>query len=129
MSKVFEVLDKEQAAMYRWIRDNISPTVFWALVGRPLKADDTKITIDQAFREAFHQYEAQTSGPKVAAAAQLRVGILPSELGIALANYAGAAIDVATFQEGLSGETFREKRDALTEALRDVTDEILKLQR
>jgi hypothetical protein len=129
MSKVFDALDKEQAAMYRWIRDTCDHSVFASITGQGGWIKMDQLQIDTAFREAFHQYEAKTSGPKVAAAAQLRVGILPSALGRALALYTDAAVDAATFEEGLSGVTIRDKDIALAEALRDLTDEILKLQR
>jgi hypothetical protein len=134
MNKVFEVLDKEQAAMYRWIRDTMDQKALERLIRKPVWSaagclDTDTLSRDTLLREAFHQYEAKTSGPKVAASAQLRVGILPSALGRALALYTDAAVDAATFEEGLSGVTIRDKDIALAEALRDLTDEILKLQR
>lgn len=133
MNQAFVAIDKEQAAMYRWIRDvHLDGAALTEICGqRPVGGWDSLRPehIEQKLREAFHQHEAQTAGPKVAAAAQLRVGILPSSLGRALALYTDAAVEAAVFEEGLDGVTLRDKDLALTEAFRDLVDEILKLQR
>lgn len=128
MTAVFKNLDREQAAMYRWIRDTCDASTFTAITGQSgwIKMDTTEI--DHAFREAYHRYSMPTTGERVVAAASLKAGILPTSLGVALAKYTEAVEECATFAEGLGGRTFSDVNNALENALLDLVDEIRRLQ-
>ena len=103
---VFMNLDREQAAMYRWIRDTCDAPTFGAITGASgwMKLDTMQI--DHAFREAYHRYSMPKAGEKVINASKLRVGILPSGLGLALAKYTEAVEACALFAESFGGPTF-----------------------
>lgn len=127
--KVFQELDKEQAAMYRWIRDTCDQKTFNALTGTSsnwIKID--AVQADREFREAYHRYAMPLAGEKAIAAASLRIGILPGSLGLALAKYTEAVEACATFAESFGGPTFSDVNHDLENALADLTTEMLKLQ-
>ena len=125
---VFQNLDREQAAMYRWIRDTCDASTFAAITGQGGWMKMDAMDIDHAFREAYHRHAARTTGERVVAQASLSAGILPSSLGAALARYTEAVEECATFAEGLGGRTFSDVNNALENALMDLTDEMRKLQ-
>jgi hypothetical protein len=126
--KVFVELDKEQAAMYRWIRDNCDASTFAAITGQGGWIKMDTMQIDHAFREAYHRYSMPKAGEKAVAAAGLRVGVLPASLGAALARYTVAVEACVTFAESFSGPTFSDVNHDFENALADLTGEILKLQ-
>ena len=126
--KVFNELDKEQAAMYRWIRDTCDHRVFVAITGQAGWIKMDALEIDTALREAYHRYAIPRAGEKAIAAASLRVGILPTSLGVALAKYTEAVEVCATFAESFSGPTFSDVNTNLENALADLTTEMLRLQ-
>lgn len=125
---VFTNLDREQAAMYRWIRDTCDASAFRALVGQMMKQHQTTLETDHAFREAYHRQAARTTGERVVAEASLKAGILPSSLGLALAKYTEAVEACATFAESFGGPTFSDVNHELENALMDLTDEMRRLQ-
>jgi len=125
---VFTALDKEQAAMYRWIRDNCDASTFAAITGQGGWMKMDTMQIDHAFREAYHRYTLIGASDRVIASTKMRLGILPPELGLALAKYTEAVEECATFAEGLGGPTFSDVNRNLENALADLTHEMLKLQ-
>jgi hypothetical protein len=125
---VFTNLDREQAAMYRWIRDNCDASTFHAITGQAGWMKMDTMEIDHAFREAYHLHSARTTGERVVAQASLKAGILPSSLGLALAKYTEAVEACATFAESFGGPTFSDVNRDLENALMDLTDEMRRLQ-
>lgn len=125
---IFNALDKEQAEMYRWIRDTCDHSVFSAITGQGGWIKMDTMEIDHAFREAYHRYSMPKASEKVMNSAKMRVGILPTSLGAALARYTEAVEECATFAEGLGGRTFSDVNNELENALMDLTDEMRKLQ-
>ena len=128
MTAVFKNLDREQAAMYRWIRDTCDHRTFAAITGQSGWIKMDTMEIDHAFREVYHRYSMPTTGERVVAAASLKAGILPSSLGAALARYTEAVENCATFAESFSGPTFSDVNNALENALLELVDEIRRLQ-
>lgn len=126
--QVFDRLDKEQAAMYRWIRDTCDASTFQAITGQSGWMKLGEMEMDKAFRDAFARYEASRT-ERVTAHAQLSAGILPASLGIALHAFAESVEECATFAEGLSGQTFGDVNRARENAFDNLIDEIRKLQR
>jgi hypothetical protein len=126
--KVFTNLDREQAAMYRWIRDTCDASTFAVLTGQSGWAKMNAMQIDTAFREAYHVHSILDAGARATNAAKLRSGILPTSLGAALARYTEAVETCATFAESFGGPTFSDVNNALENALMDLTDEMRKLQ-
>jgi hypothetical protein len=125
---VFQNLDREQAAMYRWIRDNCDALTFHAITGQAGWIQLGTMELDHAFREAYHRHSARTAGERVVAQASLKSGILPSSLGLALARYTEAVEACATFAESFGGPTFSDVNHDLENALMDLTDEMQRLQ-
>jgi hypothetical protein len=125
---VFNTLDKEQAAMYRWIRDTCDASTFAAITGQSGWIKMNAMQIDSAFREAYHVHSILDAGARATNAAKLRSGILPTSLGAALARYTAAVEASATFAEGFGGPTFSDVNRDLENALMDLTDEMRKLQ-
>jgi hypothetical protein len=125
---VFNNLDKEQAAMYRWIRDTCDASTFAAITrqGGWIKMDTMEL--DHAFREAYHRHTMPNAGENAVNAMTLRGGVLPSDLGIALARYTEAVEACATFAESFGGPTFSEVNRDLENAMLDLVDEMRKLQ-
>jgi hypothetical protein len=126
--KVFQNLDREQAAMYRWIRDTCDASTFAALTGQSGWIKMDAMQIDTAFREAYHVHSILDAGARATNAAKLSAGILPTSLGAALARYTEAVEACATFAESFAGPTFSDVNNALENALMDLTDEMRKLQ-
>jgi hypothetical protein len=125
---VFTNLDREQAAMYRWIRDTCDASTFRALAGQMMKQHQTTCETDHALREAYHRYTMPAAGEKAVAAATMSAGILPSSLGLALTRYTEAVEACATFAESFGGPTFSDVNHDLENAMLDLVDEMRKLQ-
>ena len=125
---VFQNLDREQAAMYRWIRDTCDASTFGAITGASGWMKMDTMQIDHAFREAYHRYSMIGASDRVIAETKMRIGILPKELGLARAKYTEAVEECATFAEGLGGLTFSDVNRNLENALADLSHELLKLQ-
>jgi hypothetical protein len=130
---VFQNLDREQASMYRWLRDTMDQQTLERLIRKPVWSaegclDNDTLSRDTLLREAYHQYTARSAGEKVVNAAKMRVGILSTSLGAALARYTEAVEECATFAESFGGPTFSDVNRDLENALADLTDEMRKLQ-
>ena len=126
---VFQNLDREQAAMYRWLRDTMDQQTLERLIRRPVWSadgclDTDTLARDNLLREAYHQYSARTAGERAVAGASMSVGILPTSLGAALARYTEAVEACATFAESFGGPTFSDVNNALENALMDLTVEM-----
>lgn len=125
---VFNNLDKDQASMYRWLRDSCSAELFAQIAA--LRGTTTRAVadVDAAMRFAYEKHASQHTNETVIPHLQLAVGILPLALGAALQRYTAAVEERAVFMEGLGSETFGDADRRCENAMNDVLDEIRKLQ-
>lgn len=126
--KVFENMDREQADMYRWIRQNMSESLFFDLTGKQISEMPSTLDIDRELREAYVRDRASEFVKRGVAASKIKIGILPPSLGLALAQYSEAYANAADFQEGLGGLTHGDVDSALRQKFLALCEEISKLR-
>ena len=129
--RVFDELDKEQAGMYRWIRANLSEDQFMWLVGSMEKPmhELTNLEVDRELREAYHRYQSHGAVKNIAEASKIRAGLLPKEIGEALANLLEKARSVVIWEMNASSKTMSEVDFDFTVAYERLCNEIAKLRR
>lgn len=85
---------KQQAAMYSWIRRQLTAEMFQHLTGQTGFKQLTQLEIDKALSDAFARYQAATALSDVMQRSKLRSQILPDHLGEAILSFGNACIDV-----------------------------------
>lgn len=126
--KVFANLDKEQANMYRWMRKNLTKSMFERLTCRDYEGKMTEMEIDLALKNAY-ELQQRTDAPfDVQHRSKIRSGVFPAALGAALEDFVEARIEQATFEEGLGGQTHGDVDQYVKQEFLKLCEEMAKLR-
>ena len=126
--RVFDNMDREQADMYRWIRQNMSESLFFDLTGKQISEMSSTLDIDRELREAYVRDRAAEFVKRGVEASKIKIGILPPTLGKALLEYSEAYAYAADFQEGLGGLSHGDVDSGLRQKFLALCEEISKLR-
>lgn len=126
--KVFTNLDKEQANMYRWMRKNLTKSMFERLTGLDYDGKMTEMEIDLALKNAFELQQCHDAPFDVQHRSKIRSGVFPAQLGIALEDFVEARIEQATFEEGLGGSTHNDVDQYVKQEFLKLCEEMAKLR-
>lgn len=126
--KVFENLDREQAAMYRWMRKHMTPSMFMHLTGKTAPEDLQALQVDRELREAFENEAYRAVMDVIPERSKIRQGLLPPALGAAILKYTECVQYDALFCESFSGETYGDVQAKVTEAFKEMCNEMAKLR-
>ncbi|MGL5362933.1 MAG: hypothetical protein ACRDBH_08635 [Bosea sp. (in: a-proteobacteria)] len=121
--KVFDDLTREQSTLYRWLLENLSSAEVLSLTGVDT-AGARPEHVDHALREAYHFDRLRSS--EVIADVQLRAGILPTDIGQALAEYGSVCALRALSLIPDAGMDSAEAELRQIAALRKLTDVLLR---
>ena len=126
--KVFDDLTREQADMYRWVRQNMNESMFFQLTGKLIEDCKSELDIDRVLRESFVNDRASAFAKRGVEASKIKMGLLPATLGKALLEYSEAYAYAADFQEGLGGSTHGDIGSDLRQKFMALCEEIAKLR-
>lgn len=126
--KVFDNLDKEQAGMYRWMRKNLTASMFERLTGLDYAGKLSEMEIDLAMKRAHDLQQLHDIPFDIAHRSKIRSGVFPAQLGVALEDFVEIRCDQALFTEGLGGMTYGDMDQEVKAKFLVLCEELAKLR-